>query len=461
VIALALAIIGCGCNDKDDTYDLSPEELRDPESCRECHPDHVREWSGSMHAYAADDPLFLALEARGQRETGGQLGDFCVRCHAPAAVELGLAQTGADLAGVPQELRGVTCWFCHQVTGTDGTHNNPLEVTQDGVMRGAIRDPVPNDAHDATWSPFLDRDDPDSSEVCGTCHDLVTPLGAAIERTHAEWQQSLFSDPAFGLNCGECHMPGREGVAAEADDVVLREVHDHSMPGVDIALTPFPEADDQRAQVQGLLDDTVTAYLCVAPTVSDLTLLTITLENVAAGHSFPSGATSDRRTWIELVAYEGDAVIWSTGVIADDEAVDDVDDPDLWRLGSTLLDVNGDPTHFFWEAAAISSDLLVAPTSTDPTDPNFVPTHAVRSFLVTGGVPDRIEMAVHIRPFALSIVDEVIASGDLADPAIRDAIPTFTLAPTQLTWTLGIPANSGDLACIPEPPPETPSPPAP
>ena len=157
---------------------------------------------------------------------------------------------------------------------------------------------------------------------------------------------------------------------------------------------------------------------------------------------------------------EGDAAIWSTGVIADDEAVDDVDDPYLWTLGSTLLDTNGDATHFFWEAAAISSDLLVAPTSLDPTDPNFVSTHALRTFLVTGGVPDHIEMAVHIRPFALSIVDEVIASGDLADPNIREAIPTYTLAPTQLTWTFGTPPNAGDLACVPEPPPEVP-PPAP
>ena len=65
---------------------LSKEELRNPESCRDCHGEIVRQWSGSMHAYAADDPVFLALNQKGQRETNGALGDFCVKCHAPIAL---------------------------------------------------------------------------------------------------------------------------------------------------------------------------------------------------------------------------------------------------------------------------------------------------------------------------------------------------------------------------------------
>jgi hypothetical protein len=448
------------CDGKKDDV-LGEEELRDPQVCAECHPDHVREWSGSMHAYAAADPLFRALEARGQRETNGELGDFCVKCHAPAAVELGLVETGADLDDVPTYLQGVTCWFCHQVSGIEGTENNPLVVARDGVMRGAIRDPVPNGVHAATYSELLDRDQHEASDLCGTCHDLVTPLGAHIERTHAEWQTSLFSQPAFGLNCGECHMPGREGVAAETDDVVLREVHDHAMPGVDTAFGTFPEQEAQKALVQDLLDDTVTAFLCVAPTVSDLTLVTVTLENVAAGHSFPSGATSDRRMWAEIRAYAGDTLIWSTGTIPPGGSVDEAiaDDPNLWSFGSTLYDLNGQPTPFFWEAAAIDGNLLVAPTSTDPSSPVFVQTHATHDFLVKPGeglpgVPDRIELELHVQPFPVDVVDELIASGDLTDPTIRDQIPTYTLAPATLTWTVGLPVNAGDLACVPEPPPE-------
>ena len=42
-----------------------------------------------MHAYAADDPVFVAMNKRGQRETNGELGTFCVKCHAPMAVANG------------------------------------------------------------------------------------------------------------------------------------------------------------------------------------------------------------------------------------------------------------------------------------------------------------------------------------------------------------------------------------
>ena len=60
-----------------DTYQEPPltlERLQDPEACKVCHPGQYAEWSGSMHAYASFDPLFLAMNRRGQRETGGELG---------------------------------------------------------------------------------------------------------------------------------------------------------------------------------------------------------------------------------------------------------------------------------------------------------------------------------------------------------------------------------------------------
>src|SRR5688572_17420291 len=47
---------------------LTREQLLDPEACKDCHPRHYREWKSSMHAYAADDPVFLAMNQRGQEE---------------------------------------------------------------------------------------------------------------------------------------------------------------------------------------------------------------------------------------------------------------------------------------------------------------------------------------------------------------------------------------------------------
>jgi hypothetical protein len=93
---LSFCLLLAACADDPPQY-LSRERLLEPETCAGCHPDHYREWSGSMHAYAANDPVFLAMNARGQRDTGGALGDFCVRCHAPMALAEGLTSDGTNL----------------------------------------------------------------------------------------------------------------------------------------------------------------------------------------------------------------------------------------------------------------------------------------------------------------------------------------------------------------------------
>ena len=51
---LALALAGCGGAP---ATTLSPDELADPASCKSCHPVQFAQWSGSMHADAAEDPV--------------------------------------------------------------------------------------------------------------------------------------------------------------------------------------------------------------------------------------------------------------------------------------------------------------------------------------------------------------------------------------------------------------------
>lgn len=445
-VALALALAACRRDG------LSPEALRDPAACAECHPDHVREWSGSMHAFAGLDPVFLAMEAKGQRETDGALGDFCVRCHAPMGVADGAVAVGADVADLPEAQRGVTCAFCHLVDDVRGDHNNALVLADDGVIRGPFSDPVENPAHASVGSALHDREDPRSSSLCGSCHDVVTPLGGAIETTYAEWRGSLFAKPVVGLQCSECHMNRRAGTAAA--DAGARKVHDHAFPGVDVAPVPFPVDDPaedarQRGLVQELLDDTVSAWLCVDPPADGVTRAVVTLENVAAGHRFPSGATADRRVWVSLRAYRGDDLLYETGASPD---AGPADDPDLWRMWSTLRDADGAPTHDFWSAAGIEHGrLLPVQTTLDPSSPDRVDTHVVGAHEIPGE-PDRLELAVRVTPIGRPILDALVAAGDL-DPAVRDAMPTFTLGPTVLAWTPDAPEGPDGARCVPQAPP--------
>ena len=130
-VLVTLAVSGCH------NPTLPIEQLEDPASCKECHPQHYAEWSGSMHAYASDDPVFVAMNRRGQREA--QLGTFCVQCHAPMAVALGLTDgTNFDPTTLPPKARGITCYFCHDVAKIVDDHNNGLELALDDNMRGGV-----------------------------------------------------------------------------------------------------------------------------------------------------------------------------------------------------------------------------------------------------------------------------------------------------------------------------------
>jgi hypothetical protein len=420
---------------------LTTEELMDPQACAQCHADHVKEWSGSMHAYAAEDPVFLAMNQRGQRETKGALGDFCVKCHAPMAVQTGATKDGLNLADVPAKLRGVTCFFCHSVDAVNGTHDNPLTLASDGVMRGGIADPVATGAHQAAYSSLLDRGKPESSSLCGSCHDIVAPLGAHIERTYAEWQGTLFSHTDSLLTCSQCHMDGRMGLAAQAPGVKLRRVHGHGFPGVDVALTTFPEATTQAAAVQQSLDTTLQAALCVKGADSPGATIQVVLDNVGAGHLWPSGVAHDRRAWVEVQAFSKGQTIYKSGVIADGESITESPDPDLWLIRECLFDKQNKPVDMFWEAASNETSQLPGPITNVPTDPDYYLTHVFRNYprptstpasLATP--PDRVTMRVRIIPVGLDVLDSLVASGDL-DPAVKAKMPVFSLAATTLEWT--------------------------
>jgi hypothetical protein len=444
-IAIAIATAassGCGSHA---TGASSPEgdPKLDPATCANCHADHYRAWSGSMHAYAGDDPVFVAMNARGQRETGGALGTFCVQCHAPMAVRLGLTKDGTDLAKLPSKLRGVTCFFCHSVDAVQGTHDAPMHLATDGAMHASIADPIANDAHPSAYSTLHDRAHAASTQLCGSCHDVTTTANVDVERTFAEWRGSIFAhdDGKHLRTCGNCHMPETNGVAANVAGAPMRRVHDHAMPGADVALTPFAETEAQRTGVQTTLDPAISARLCVT---SQGTMLGVELrlDNALMGHDFPSGASHDRRAWAEVIAYAAGQTIFQSGVVADGQSVTALVDPQLFLLRERLLDANGADARFMWQASSFAVASL-PPKVTDVTsDPTFDRSVA-KSWLVDASA-DRVTARVRMIPIGLDVVDDLVASGDL-DPALRARVPVFELRATVLEWT----SARGVPSCLP------------
>ncbi|MEZ4404521.1 MAG: multiheme c-type cytochrome [Kofleriaceae bacterium] len=438
---------GCGGDDA-----LPVAELMDPATCATCHPKHHAEWASSMHAYAADDPVFLALNREGQEQTNGALGDFCVRCHAPVALAQGLTTDGLNLADVPQWAKGVTCYFCHNATEVTGDHNAPIRLAMDQTMRAGLKNPVTSPAHRSAYSNLLDATKPTSAALCGSCHDIVTPAGVHLERTFAEWQTTIFAspDPRQQLACGTCHMVATTDVIAEGPGFTapLREFgrREHTFAGIDVATTPWPGRELQQAAIARDLAALLIGRLCVLPV--DGGRIDYRLDNVGAGHMFPSGATADRRAWIEIVAYRDDgSVAFSSGLVPADQPYadpEDLADPNLWRLDTPTVDAAGQRTERFWNITSIDhpGTLLAPAVTTDPSDPRFY--HAVeRSFPVPGLVPQiaRVTARVLIRPVPMGLVAELLGSGHLTVD-IRDAIPTHEVTSASLEWTAAT-ATSG------------------
>jgi hypothetical protein len=458
-VLTAAGLVGCADHDTAEVKpSLERQQLLDPETCRGCHSDHYREWAGSMHAYASQDPVFLAMNRRGQEETDGALGSFCVGCHAPLALREGATTDGLNLAEVPKHLQGISCYFCHNVDAVLGTHDNPLRLSGDTTLRGGIKGARPNRAHASEYSDLFSSPRVESAALCGSCHDVTVPSPPGptelkLERTYEQWQASIFSPPqaaddTAALSCNGCHMLPVSGVAIAdglGESAPLRSRHAHTFAGVDVARGSFPDTGDaelddasreqQAAALRRLLDSTLRLEICVLERFTGDATLRVTLDNATAGHNFPTGAAQDRRAFVEVRAFAAaaDAPFYESGVVADEQGVTSLDDPDLWLLRDRLYAADGSQVHQFWEASELREGTLAVATSLDPLSPGFVAGHSVRQYPSQGKlaqVPERVTVRVRLEPIGRDVLTDLVASGHLSDADARSA-PVHDLLPNR------------------------------
>jgi hypothetical protein len=464
----ALTASGCSTAAPTTTF-LSREEMLSPTTCARCHVPHFNDWTESMHAKAADDPVFIAMNKRGQRETNGKLGTFCVKCHAPMAVRDGLTKDGLNLASLPTYYKGVTCFFCHTIDAVDASHNNgSVDLATDLVMRGEIHDPIATSAHASKYSTFHDDGQKDSATMCGTCHDIASPAGGKIERTFAEWSASAFSAPK-GSTCTftACHIRSYPEMIPIATGGPARPFHPHDFPAVDVPPATSLAGDGGELMeggaadagaggsmaggtppaataVQDALDNALQGALCVTLRGNGIRII---LDTTNVGHKWPSGAAQDRRAWAEVIAYGADGgVIYSSGVVPDGTPVTSIQDPDLWLLRDCMFDAQSRPVVNFWEAASVNGYELPALQTMALLDPASFTNHVVQSFPHSGeGIltakPARVTLRMRIQPVALDVLQDLVESGDL-DPSVVAEMPTFDVslqgplaAPGGLVWT--------------------------
>jgi len=293
------------------TPQINPDGYTSSRICGECHQDIYESWKGSLHAFSLTDPIFDTAYMQALRRVGDQARGICLRCHAPMTMFNG----DYDLAqGVTRE--GVSCDFCHTITAVHlGDSQRPFEMSPGMVKRSTIE--VTNSpAHDVAYSELHA-----SADICGGCHNFVSPAGAAVLTTYDEWRAGPYA--AQGIPCQSCHMAVSPGRVAEVPSSTSREFNLHRL---------IRDTD----QLRGAL----TVQITQATRNGDGLDIEVAIENVGSGHKVPTGMPT--REVVLTVTAEGGTRSQSAErrygkVVADSDGKLLDSDVDVLLRGATVM----------------------------------------------------------------------------------------------------------------------------
>ncbi|HEX4955580.1 MAG TPA: hypothetical protein VF017_19495 [Thermoanaerobaculia bacterium] len=348
-----------------------------PSDCESCHGNFDNQaniepyptWAGSMMANAARDPIFWAALDVANNDVPG-VGEFCLRCHTPAAWLAGRSEPpggstdGCGLLGnldeADNDFEGVTCHFCHRMmvnpTPPMGQQTFYKGNAQFWVDDGDCSGPGSGPCRRGPYDYSVSGDPPPhewafstyhtGSDICANCHNVTSPAESLIdengtdtgipypiERTHREWEQSSYSLPGPGFQtCQGCHMPDATETDAFAcifqsnnrsgNMPVHRFVGGNTwVPGV--LRDEYPNLGRTAsynatvAWTQDLLQND-SALVAVtgpgAPVMPGENLaVTVRVTNLT-GHKLPTGYPEGRRMWLQVTARDavGNA-FWQSG----------------------------------------------------------------------------------------------------------------------------------------------------
>ena len=449
VVGGVVAIVagGCSTSKEQSTDDVGGDPslvFRDPASCQPCHTEHYDEWRGAMHAYAEKDPLFRAIVKVQAFDFSKSPGDFCTQCHTVPGflrgetiyekVDGGIYQQKVEGLSLVAE-QGVSCDVCHSIKRIEDHYNAHVDFEPNGAVRGPIADPVPNSFHASIESP-LHR----TGEVCTGCHNVLLPAAKPIplETTGDEWE--AYQKGGGTKECQDCHMPEHDGKAS--NDGPPRKVHRHTFVGVDVALLDeFPNRAEQLALTTELLKNAVELDAkSVIDASGRVTGFSATLKNVA-GHAVPSGATTERKMWLEAKLSDSTgALAYQTGQLDvngdlkdefPEHTLEPKGDPDLWWFGAfvtaTTKDFGRKLVDFPHEATENETRLL-APLASQ-----------TKAFVFPALAPGAYTLRVRVlfrsvQPYFMRALEKHFIVK--LDPKLKDKVPTFEMATKSLSFTV-------------------------
>lgn len=289
--------------------------------CGNCHRGTYDEWKGSRHATMAKNPLTsraFSHDAQPSALARGESTDNCTPCHSPSLAATLQSfnlkgQTLLDATGV--HLEGNHCDFCHKIEAV----TNPLKPGLAGSIR--LLRPNPRDARvpgqvkrvfgplpdvtylfmGASYNPLFE-----TGALCAGCHEHKLDNGIWGQSTYSEWRQTRYSQPGPEYReCQGCHMPAYSPEKAKPVRMPDGSLFTPPSPvtdderkngGREIALSgtryrPFHEGhrhDFPGSDSSSLIAQAIAMRVESRREGGNL-VLTVTLENVGAGHAVPSG----------------------------------------------------------------------------------------------------------------------------------------------------------------------------
>jgi hypothetical protein len=269
----------------------SYESFESPRACGTCHIDIYMQWQQAMmsqsytHHWDEIEYFKLALPhaEKDPKVAGVKAG--CNGCHAPGAFIAGDVPPPPPSEG-SRANEGVSCDICHTITGKNGDPYNFSFTISPGRTKYGNRDGVKSPHHTTQFHEFTQ-----TAEMCGTCHNEMSPYGVWVKSTQREWAAGPYARE--GVRCQDCHMPAGEG--RNAMQAEMRDDMRHHL---------FHGAHSQ-SKLRGSVE------LRIHPNTRDaIPGEPITLQaqafNHKVGHKIPSGSAEERQLWLTVRAWDAE-----------------------------------------------------------------------------------------------------------------------------------------------------------
>jgi YVTN family beta-propeller protein len=338
-----------------DGQPTDPSDWPDDAECARCHAEIYAEFQGSAHANAGtNDPFFSTIEADLIADRGGGFTGWCLGCHAPQSLVSGGTRLDDGPATEPMR-RGLQCLSCHGVVDFKTAEGNNSFI-YDPV--GVLAPGFPEEGEDPTAHALAMQIDPASpkyegklalgaSGFCGACHQSYTPgIGLTEFLTYQEYLDSPYhgNEHENEQRCADCHMPADKGWA------------DHTFLGPNLWFYRTYGTEEQEAAAVALLQRAATVALTPSISSGGASSVRVTIENVGAGHRFPTGVSNLREVFLEVRFFVDGVERLAVGGVGPDGALT----ADTPRFQKVLYDADGAhlDMHQVWRIASLEDGTL-------------------------------------------------------------------------------------------------------